>query len=118
MDGLGGATDGTPGLARDSWALAEFALVDLKTGQTMMQAEGRGWATLLRTYAPLKSSRYPVVYIQPGSQRVYWPPTWEGAPDTLRVVSINLAGKNLVHKISRVWFEYLEGVAAVKPAEK
>jgi hypothetical protein len=115
---LGGATEGTPGLARDNWALAEFALVDLKTGRTMMQAEGRGWATLLRTYAPLMSSRYPVVYIEPNSQRVYWPPTWEGAPDTLRVASYNLAGKNLVNKISRVWFEYLEGEAAARRSEK
>ena len=115
---LGGATQGTPGLARDNWALAEFALVDLKTGRTMMQAEGRGWATLLRTYAPLMSSRYPVIYIQPDSQRVYWPPTWEGAPNTLRVVTFNLAGKNLVNKISRVWLEYLEGEAAARRAEK
>jgi hypothetical protein len=115
---LGGATQGTPGLARDNWALAELALVDLKTGQTMMQAEGRGWATLLRTYAPLKSSRFPVVYVQPSSQRVYWPPTWEGAPDTLRVVTYNLAGKNLVYKISRVWLEYLEGEAAARRVEK
>jgi hypothetical protein len=115
---LGGATQGTPGLQRDSWALAELALIDLKTGQTMMQAQGNGWATLLRTYAPLMSSRYPVIHIQPGSQRVYWPPTWEGAPDTLRVVTYNLAGKNLVYKISRVWLEYLEGEAAAKRVGK
>lgn len=115
---LGGATEGTPGLQRDNWALAEFALVDLKTGQTMMQAQGQGWATLLRTYVPLMSSRYPVVYIRPGIQRVYWPPTWEGAPNTLRVVSFNLAGKNLVSRLSRVWFEYLEGEAAARPAYK
>ncbi len=115
---LGGATQGTPGLQRDNWALAELALIDLKTGQTMMQAQGNGWATLLRTYAPLMSSRYPVIYIQPGTQRVYWPPTWEGAPDTLRVVTYNLAGKNLVYKISRVWLEYLEGEAAAKRVEK
>ena len=115
---LGGATQGTPGLARDNWALAEFALVDLKMGQTMMQAQGKGWATLLRTYVPLMSSRYPVVYVRPGSQRVVWPPTWEGAPNTLRVVSFNLAGKDLVYRLSRVWLEYLEGEDSARPAEK
>jgi hypothetical protein len=83
-----------------------------------MQVQGNGWATLFRTYAPLMSSRYPVIRIQPGSQRVYWPPTWEGGPDTLRVVTYNLAGKNLVYKISRVWLEYLEGEAAAKRGEK
>lgn len=115
---LGGATQGTPGLQRDSWALAEFALVDLKTGQTMMQAQGQGWATLLRTYGPLMSSRYPVVYVRPGSQRVVWPPTWEGSPNTLRVVSFDLAGKDLVYRLNRVWLEYLAGEAAARPARK
>lgn len=114
---LGGATEGTPGLQRDNWALAEFALIDLKTGQTMMQAQGKCWATLLRTYAPLMSSRYPVVYIRPGQHR-YWPPTWEGAPDTLRVVSFDVAGKNLVYRLSRVWLEYSEGEAAAQRVEK
>jgi hypothetical protein len=114
---LGGATQGTPGLQRDNYALAEFALIDLKTGQTMMQAQGKGWATLFRTYAPLMSSRYPVIYLRPGQQR-YWPPTWEGAPDTLRVVSFNLAGKNLVYRLSRAWLEYLEGETAARPAGK
>jgi hypothetical protein len=114
---LGGATQGTPGLQRDNWALAEFALIDLKTGQTMMQAQGKCWATLLRTYAPLMSSRYPVVYVRPGQHR-YWPPTWEGAPDTLRVVSFDQAGKDLVYRLSRVWLEYLEGEAAAHQVEK
>ena len=115
---LGWTTHAQPGYRRDNWSLLEFALLDLKNNQTLMQAEGRGWATLLRTYAPLMSSRYPVIYIQPDSQRVYWPPTWEGAPNTLRVVTFNLAGKNLVNKISRVWLEYLEGEAAARRAEK
>ena len=115
---LGGATQGTPGLQRDNWALAEFALVDLKTGRTMIQAQGQGWASLLRTYVPLMSSRYPVVYIRPGRQHVVWPPTWEGAPNTLRVVTLNLAGKDLIYRLSRVWLEYLEGEDSARPAEK
>ena len=115
---LGGATQGEPGLQRDNWALAEFALVDLKTGQAMMQAQGQGWATLFRTYVPAMSSRYPVVYVRPGRQHVVWPPTWEGSPNTLRVVSFNLAGKDLVYKLSHVWLEYLEGEVAARPADK
>ena len=115
---LGGATQGEPGLQRDNWALAEFALVDLKTGQAMMQAQGQGWATLFRTFVPAISARYPVVYVRPGRQHVVWPPTWEGSPNTLRVVSFNLAGKDLVYKLSHVWLEYLEGEVAARPADK
>ncbi|HSA61924.1 MAG TPA: hypothetical protein VLE03_06760 [Nitrospiraceae bacterium] len=115
---LGGATQGTPGLQRDNYALAEFALVDLKAGQTLMQAVGQGWATLLRPYVPGMSPRYPVVYIRPGDRQRVWPPTWEGSPDTLRVVSFNLAGKALINRLNRVWLDYLETGAAAGPAEK
>lgn len=115
---LGGATQGTPGLQRDNYSRAEFALLDLKRGQTLMQAEGQGWATLVRPYVPGMSPRYPVVYIRPGEQRRIWPPTWEGAPDTLRVVSFNLAGKALASKLNQVWLSYLQSRAAAGPAEK
>jgi hypothetical protein len=111
-------THAVPGLWTDNWTLAEFALVDLNTGRTMLQARGQGSATLDRPYAPGVSQRYPVVYVRPGSRHVVWPPTWEGAPNTLRVVSLNLAGKDLVYRLSRVWSEYLKGGAMARPAEK
>ena len=115
---LGVDTHAVPGLRTDNWTLAEFALVDLNTGQTMMQAQGQGWATLDRPNVPGLSQRYPVVYVRPGSRHAVWPPTWEGAPNTLRVVSLNLAGKDLVYRLSHVWLEYLEGGAAARPAWK
>lgn len=115
---LGGPTQGTPGLQRDSYSRAELALLDLRTGQTLMQAEGQGWATLVRPYVPGVSPRYPVVYIRPGEQRRIWPPTWEGAPDTLRVVSFNLAGKALASRLNQVWLSYLQGRAAAGAAGK
>ena len=118
LDLGGGYTHVVPGLRTDNWALAEFALVDLSTGRTMLQAEGQGWATLDRPYGPGLSQWYPVVYVRPGSRHVVWPPTWEGAPNTLRVVSLNLAGKDLVYRHSRVWLAYSEGGAAARPAGK
>jgi len=45
---LGLTTHAQPGFRRDNWSLLEFALLDLKHDQILMQAEGRGWATLDR----------------------------------------------------------------------
>ena len=47
-----------------------------------------------------------------------WPPTYEGAPNTLRVVSFDWAAKALAYRLHRVWLEYLEGGAAARRAEK
>ena len=49
---LGLTTHAPPGFRRDNWSLLDFALLDLKHNQILMQAEGRGWATLDRPSAP------------------------------------------------------------------
>ena len=112
---LGWTTHMQPGYRRDNWSLLEFALVDLKGGQTLMQAEGRGWATLDRPTAPGIDQWYPVIYLRPQDpERHFWPPTYEGAPNTLRVVSFNQAAKRLTLKLQNSWFGQLAADAAAR----
>lgn len=93
-----------PGYRRDNWSLIEFALLDVKEGDVLMQAEGRGWATLDRPAAPGINQWYPVVYLRPQDpERRFWPPTYEGAPNTLRVVSFNEAAKRLTANLQQGW---------------
>jgi hypothetical protein len=114
---LGWTTHAQPGYRRDNWSLLEFALLDLKNNQTLMRAEGRGWATLDRPSAPGINQWYPVVYLRPQDpERHFWPPTYEGAPNTLRVVSFNQAAKRLTLKLQNTWLGQLEADAAMRRA--
>ena len=111
---LGWTTHAQPGYRRDNWSLLEFALLDLKNNQTLMQAEGRGWATLDRPSAPGIDQWYPAIYLRPQDQRRIWPPTYEGAPNTLRVVSFEQAAKRLVLKLQNSWLGILESEATAR----
>jgi hypothetical protein len=111
---LGWTTHMQPGFRRDNWSLLEFALLDLKRNQTLMQAEGRGWATLDRPSAPGIDQWYPAVYLSPQDQRRIWPPTYAGAPNTLRVVSFEQAAKRLVLKLQKSWLGVLESEATAR----
>ena len=113
---LGLATHAQPGFRRDNWSLLEFALLDLKHNQILMQAEGRGWATLDRPSAPGISQWYPAISLRPQDERRIWPPTYEGASNTLRVVSFEQAAKRLVLKLQNSWREVLESEAAARKA--
>lgn len=110
---LGWTTHAQPGFRRDNWSLMELAILDLKNSQSLMQAEGRGWATLDRPAAPGINQWYPVVYLRPQDpERRIWPPTYEGAPNTLRVVSFDQAEKRLTVKLQNWWMGHLEADAA------
>jgi hypothetical protein len=112
---LGWTTHAQPGFRRDNWSLLEFALLDLKNNTSLMQAEGRGWATLDRPTAPGINQWYPVVYLRPQDpERRIWPPTYEGAPNTLRVVSFDQAEKRLAGKLQRTWIGQLEAEASTR----
>jgi hypothetical protein len=100
---LGLTTHAQPGFRRDHWSLLEFALLDLKHNQILVQAEGRGWATLDRPSAPGIDQWYPAIYLRPQDERRIWPPTYAGAPNTLRVVSFEQAAKRLVSKLQHSW---------------
>ena len=101
---LGWVTHAQPGWRRDNWSLLEVALIDAKTGQALLHAEGRGFATLDRPAAPGINQWYPVIWLRPQyPARRYWPPTYAGAPNTLRVVSMNEAAKRLVLNLQDAW---------------
>ena len=113
---LGWTTHSQPGLRRDNWSLLEFALLDLKNNVSLMQAEGRGWATLDRPMAPGVDQWYPVVWLRPQDpNRPIWPPTYEGAPNTLKVVSFDQAEKRLASKLQNTYVRQLQAMAD-KPA--
>ncbi|TKB34809.1 MAG: hypothetical protein E8D51_01845 [Nitrospira sp.] len=113
---LGWTTHAQPGYRRDNWSLLEFVLLDLKHNQMLMQAEGRGWATLDRPSAPGIDQWYPAIYLRPQDQRRIWPPTYEGAPNTLRVVSFEQAAKRLVLRLQNSWLGVLEAESAARRA--
>jgi hypothetical protein len=111
---LGGTTHSESGFRRDNWSLLEFVLLDLKNNQTLMQAEGRGWATLDCPSAPGIDQWYPAVYLRPQEQRRIWPQTYEGAPNTLCVVSFEQTAKRLVLKLQNSWLGVLESEAQAR----
>jgi hypothetical protein len=113
---LGLTTHAQPGFRRDNWSLLEFALLDLKHNQILMLAEGRGWATLDRPSAPGINLWYPAVFLRPQNERRIWPPTYEGAPNTLRVVSFEQAPKRLLLKLQNSWLGALESEARARRA--
>jgi hypothetical protein len=101
---LGWATHMQPGWRRDNWSLAEVALVEAETGRTVLKAEGRGWATLDRPTAPGINQWYPVIWLRPQDpNRRYWPPTYAGAPNSLRVIAMQEAVKRLVINLQDAW---------------
>ena len=76
-----------------------------------MRAEGRGRATLDRPTAPGINQWYPVVYLRPQEpERRIWPPTYEGAPNTLRVVSFDQAEKRLALNLQYAYIAQLEAM--------
>ena len=103
---LGWTTHVQPGFRRDNWSLVEIALIDVKTGRPVLQAEGRGWATLDSPTAPAINQWYPVIYLRPQDpDRRFWPPTFEGAPNTLRVVSMNQASRRVILNLQDMWIQ-------------
>lgn len=103
---LGWTTHQQPGFRRDNWSLAEAALIDGSSGKTLLHAEGRAMATLDSPTAPGISQWYPVVYLRPQDpERRIRPPSYDGAPLTLRVVSMEQAAKRLAGNLQRAWVE-------------
>ena len=103
---LGWVTHAQPGWRRDNWSRLEAALLDVRTGQVLLRAEGSGFATLDRPAAPGINQWYPVIWLRPQDPaRRYYPPSYEGAPNTLRVVAMNDAAKRLVLNFQEAWIQ-------------
>jgi hypothetical protein len=114
---LGWTTHRQPGFRLDNWSLAEAALLDVVAGQVVLQAEGRAWATLDSPTAPGINQWYPVIYLRPQDpERRIWPPTYEGAPITLRLVAMREAAKRLVLNMQQAWIDKRQvEIAGVQP---
>jgi len=103
---LGWTTHRQPGFRRDNWSLAEAALIDGATGRTVLRAEGRAMASLESPTAPGISQWYPVIYLpRQDPERRIRPPSYDEAPLTLRVVSMEQAAKRLAGNLQRAWVE-------------
>ena len=103
---LGWTTHRQPGFRRDNWSLAEAALFNVPAGVVVLRAEGRAMATLDSPTAPGINQWYPVIYLRPQDpERRIWPPTYEGAPITLRLVSMRQAAKRLTINLQQAWIE-------------
>ncbi|MGH7206788.1 MAG: hypothetical protein ACREI2_11335 [Nitrospiraceae bacterium] len=103
---LGWHSHSQPGLRRDNWSLLEIALIEVKSGQVLLRVEGRGWATLDRPMAPGINQWYPVIWLRPSDPNWrWWPPTYAGAPNTLRVIAMNEAARRLVPNVQDAWFQ-------------
>lgn len=103
---LGWTTHRQPGFRRDNWSLAEAALIDGRTGDLLLRAEGRAMATLDSPTAPGIDQWYPVIYLRPQDpERRIWPSSYEGAPLTLRVVSMERAANRLAGNLQRAWVD-------------
>lgn len=113
---LGWTTHLQPGFRRDNWSLAEAAFLDGRTGRQLLRAEGRAMATLDSPTVPGISQWYPVIYLRPQNpERRIWPPSYEGAPVTLRVVSMEQAATRLAGNLQRAWVEQRELELAALP---
>jgi hypothetical protein len=83
----------------------------VKNNVSLIQAEGRGWATLDRPTAPGINQWYPVIYLRPQDpDRRIWPPTYEGAPNTLRVVAFDQAEKRLALNLQNMYIGQLQAM--------
>ena len=92
--------------------------IDGRTGDLRLSAEGRAMATLDSPTAPGINQWYPVIYFRPQDpERRIWPPSYEGAPLTLRVVSMEQAANRLAGNLQRAWVERrdVELTAAAQP---
>ena len=106
---VGGTTNVVPGLRRDNWSLVEVALLDVRNNQVLVHAEGRGWATLDRATTPDVNQWYPVIWKRPLEPNWrWWPPTYESAPHTLRVIAMHEAVKRLVINFQDAWLRKRE----------
>lgn len=103
---LGWTSASQPGLRRDNWSLVEAALLDVKTGRVLLHAEGRGWATLDRPTAAGINQWYPVIWKRPQEPNWrWWPPSYDSAPHTLRVIAMQEAVKRLVLQMQDAWIQ-------------
>lgn len=98
----GGMRGSLVGYRAENFALAELALLDVRTGQVLMRSDGQAWASLERLDVPLESNIYPVVRRNLEIPPIY--PTSEGhAHDVMRAVASSDAIDQAVMHFKESW---------------
>jgi len=93
---------GLPGYRAENYARLELALLDARSGQPVVSADGQAWATLERLAVPLESNVYPVVRRAQTQPPIY--PNSEGEEyETLRWVSGQDAIAQAVMHLEILW---------------
>lgn len=82
-------------------SLSEFALLDGKTGVTVLEVRGRGWATMEALTVPLRSNQYPVVRRSIHSAPIF--PNEANPRDTLRAVAAADAFEQALMHLQQAW---------------
>lgn len=100
---LGAAARGlTFGYRAENLALAELALIDVRTGHVLARVEGNAWASLDRLDPPIESNEYPVVRRNLEDPPIY-PENDEVAHDVMRAVAGSDAIDQAVLHLKEAW---------------
>ena len=92
-----------PGYEAQNFSVFELALLDSKTGRSVIQANGRAYSTLYRLNVPTDSNVYPVVVRARLFNPIY--PQGNNAHDTLRGIAGDDAIKQGVMHLRIMWKE-------------
>ncbi len=98
-----------PGNEIANYALVEVALVDLKSGRSLIQAHGRSYALLEQLDVPIESNRYPLVKGSAMANRYY--PTDDMALEVLRTVALEEALDQAIMQFDIEWRETVSAQA-------
>ncbi len=90
------------GYRAENLALAELALVDVRTGHVVARAEGNAWASLDRLDPPIESNEYPVVRRNLEDPPIY-PEQEADAHDVMRAVAAGDAIDQAVLHVKEAW---------------
>ena len=103
----GGGPNTVPGYEAQNFSVFELALLDSKTGRSVIQANGRAYSTLYRLNVPTDSNVYPVVVRARLFNPIY--PQGNNAHDTLRGIAGDDAIKQGVMHLRIMWKEQFSG---------
>ena len=90
------------GYRAENLALAELALVDVRTGRLLARIEGNAWASLDRLDPPIESNEYPVVRRNLEDPPIY-PEKEADAHDVMRAVAAGDAIDQAVLHLKEAW---------------
>ncbi len=99
----GGALGLVPGYSTSNHALVELALIQAKTGRSVIRAEGRAYATLDRLASGVTSNVYPVIRRSGRMARVFPPRDKDQAHDVLRSLAGDEALEQAVYHMKLDW---------------